>query len=104
MKTPLQTYKELAEQFGITDKHNVSDIGKLGFAREQVNQMQLIINRNLVDLTTNRINEALAKDETTASAYRNKANDHENSLRQTKISLDTLLELVEELEKEATEE
>lgn len=104
MSTPLTTYKEVAKKFGITDEHNMSDVGKLAFAREQAQQMQHITNRLLFDITTTRVHLESAKDENTKAAYTQKANEYERDLRQSKSALDVALELVKELEDTVTED
>ena len=98
MKSPLATYKQNATKFGITAEHNVEDVAKLTFAREQAQQMQHLINRLLFDLATTAIHLEDAKDENTKAAYRQKTSDYERDLRQTKSALDIALELVKELE------
>lgn len=103
MASPLQTYKEVAKQFGATGELNAAPIAQLAFAREQADQMQHIVNRLVFDITQSKLHEANAKDENTASAYEGKRRQYEGDLRQTVASLKLTQELVKELEKEVTE-
>lgn len=95
----LQTYLAVAEEFGITDELNQTIPGRLGFAREQSNQMKSIINRLLFDITMAKVKVEEAKDEDTKQAYSAKINEYAGQLRQTRDGLKTTNELVADLEK-----
>ena len=100
MKSPLETYKEVAKEFGVTEAENLELVGRLGFVREQSIQKKHIINRLLVDISSKRIELAQAKDDHTKAAFNKSINDFENELRQmiNSIKLDNML--IKELEDE----
>lgn len=102
--TTLERYNKIAERLGITDDLNVSPIARLGFAREQANQMKMICNRLVFDLTMTNVRMDEAKDEDTKAAYLNKISEYERDLRQTRDGLKSANELVKELEKVVSED
>lgn len=104
MPTPLEIYKSVAKEFGVTNDKNVLAEAKLSFAREQSIQMKQIVNRLIFDITQSKVLEDSAKDDNTRSAYEGKRRSYENDLRQTVASLSTTLELVKELEDEVAED
>lgn len=94
----LDLYNKIAKEQGITEDLNVSDIAKLSFVREQANQMKQIVNRLVFDLTMTQARLDEAKDENTIAAYKQKINQYEGDLRQTRDGLKSANELVKDLE------
>lgn len=104
MKSPLTVYKEVAKEFGITDEKNIPDVAKLGHAREQAQQQQMIINRLIMDIAVTRVALEAAKDEMTKGALRKKENEYTGDLRQLSASVETHIALTKELEDEVGKE
>lgn len=96
--TTLEQYNQIAEKHKITEELNVPLVARLGFAREQSNQMKQIVNRLVFDLTMTYVRMEAAKDEDTKAAYLNKISEYERDLRQTRDGLVSANELVSELE------
>ena len=96
--TTLEQYNQIADRHKITEELNVPLVARLGFAREQSNQMKQIVNRLVFDLTMTYVRMEAAKDEDTKAAYLNKISEYERDLRQTRDGLVSANELVGELE------
>lgn len=102
--TTLERYNQIADKHKITEELNVPAIARLGFAREQANQMKQIVNRLVFDLTMTNVRMDEAKDEDTKAAYLNKISEYERDLRQTRDGLVSANELVSELEEIVAED
>jgi len=96
--TTLERYNQIADKHKITEELNVPPVARLGFVREQANQMKQIVNRLVFDLTMTAVRMDEAKDEDTKAAYLNKVSEYERDLRQTRDGLVSANELVSELE------
>lgn len=94
----LEIYNETAENLGITDELNTRPVARLSFAREQSEQMKMLVNRLLFDLTMTKSRMNLAQDDDSRAAYAQKVSEYERDLRQTREGLKVALELVKELE------
>lgn len=99
----LETYNAIAEELGITDDFNTPPVARLSFAREQANQMKILVNRYLFDLTMTKTRMEQAKDDDSKAAFRNKVSEYEQQLRQTRDGLKIATELVKELESVVSE-
>lgn len=104
MQSPLSIYRQVAEEFRITDEKNVAHVARLNFAREQADQMRHVANRLIFDVMTTRLHETEAKDEQTKAAYAQKGAMYENDLRQTSDSLDKVIALIKDFEAELGQE
>ena len=102
-QSPLSIYQEIVKEFGVTDEHNVSPVGKLTYVQEQVQQQKAILNRLLFDLTTSIYNQNEAKDETTKDAHGQKGDSYRNDIRQIHAAIKTNLQLIDELRAEYEE-
>lgn len=98
--SPREKYNSIAKEMGVTEDKNVPAIAQLSFAREQANQMKLLVNRFLFDITIAKTKVEKSKDRDTKSAAENKVREYEAQLAQTLDGLTVANELVKELEKE----
>lgn len=98
MSDALKIYEEIAKENKISDEHNAGLAQRLGFAREQANQMKAIVNRLLFDLTATQIRKEKAKDDDTAAALEQKCNEYRRDLRQTRDAVEIANDLVRSLE------
>jgi len=102
--TTLERYNQVAEKHKITDELNVPPVARLGFAREQSNQMKMIVNRLVFDVTMTSARLEAAKDDDTKAALQQKVSEYEGQLRQTRDGLVVANELVSQLEEIVSEE
>lgn len=98
-----ETYNNIAEEFGITEDLTVKPVAKLRFAREQAEQMKIIVNRFLFDITMTQSRMEQAQDEDSKAAFEGKLREYGQQLRQTRDGLKVALELVKELESVVSE-
>lgn len=103
MKSPIQIYKAILEEYGIKGSLDIHPRLKLAYLEEQIQQQQAILNRLFFDITvaTNAMNEA--KDQLSKDAHRQKVEKFRNDVWQILEGLKVNLKLAEELRSEYPE-
>jgi len=97
MASPLELYKEVAEEFKVGTDKQLHDRQKQAFVESQVGEQKAVVNRLLVDTAMARHELAGAKDDATKAAYGKKVAQFEDDLRQFTKTLSFFQELAEEL-------
>jgi hypothetical protein len=100
MKSPLETYKEIAKEFNVTEEKSLHIRQKIAFFSEQANQIRMVVNRLIGDLAKARIDLSGVKDDVAKTAYQKEVTKYEDDLRQMTRTLDFFIQLEKELSEE----
>jgi hypothetical protein len=97
MVSPLEYDKKVVEEFGIKASEDVEDEVKVGYVREQLDQIRKFLWRERVEL---QLSEAQATSDVEALAAKAKAEvaGHRSNLKGIVASIRVLTELLHELE------
>ena len=97
MASPLEYDKKVVEEFGIKAKDDVEDEVKIGYVREQLDQIKKFLWRERVEL---QLSEAQAKSDVEALAAKARGDvaSHRSNLKGVVASIRVLTELLGELE------
>ena len=97
MASPLEYDKKVVEEFGIKASEDVEDEVKIGYVREQLDQIKKFLWRERVEL---QLAEAQAKSDVEALAAKAKSDvaSHRSNLKGVVASIRVLTELLSELE------
>jgi len=97
MASPLEYDEKVVKEFGITAKDDVEDEVKIGYVREQLDQIKKFLWRERVEL---QLSEAQAGSDVEALAAKAKSDvaSHRSNLKGIVASIRVLTELLSELE------
>lgn len=100
MKSPLEYDAKVVKEFGISQDVELPEEVKIGFVRTQFEEIQKFLLRERVELI---LAEAQSKSdiEAIAAEARTKVASHRNTIKGIVVSLDTLKQLLNELQPSA---